>query len=84
MCYSGLGHTLVSRILIPNKILTILQSYIHAAKNILFGCCRETALRLKTYRIDAAKLDCRNIITKMNEIGTDCPCLVAKNISLCQ
>ena len=23
MCYSGLGHTLVSRILIPNKILTI-------------------------------------------------------------
>ena len=27
MCYSGLGHTLVSRILIPNKILTILQSY---------------------------------------------------------
>ena len=29
MCYSGLGHTLVSRILIPNKILTIfLQSYI--------------------------------------------------------
>ena len=25
MCYSGLGHTLVSRILIPNKILTILQ-----------------------------------------------------------
>ena len=27
MCYSGLGHTLVSRTLIPNKILTILQSY---------------------------------------------------------
>ena len=27
MCYSGLGHTLVSRILIPNKILTILQPY---------------------------------------------------------
>ena len=28
MCYSGLGHTLVSRILILNKILTILQSIV--------------------------------------------------------
>ena len=31
MCNSGLGHTLVSRILIPNKILTILQSYTNTA-----------------------------------------------------
>ena len=54
------------------------ESDIHAAKNILFGCCRESALRLKTYRIDAAKLHCRDIITKMNEIGTDCPSFVAK------
>ena len=58
------------------------ESDIHAAKNILFGCCRESALRLKTYRIDAAKLHCRDIITKMNEIGTDCPSFVVKNISL--
>ena len=58
------------------------ESDIHAAKINLIGCCRESATRLKTYRIDAAKLDCRDIITKMYEIGTDCPNFVPKNVSL--
>ena len=35
MCYSGLGHTLVSRILIPNKILTLLVT--HKTQSITSG-----------------------------------------------
>ena len=39
MCYSGLGHTLVSRILIPNKILTIfLQSYTTILNLTMYSC----------------------------------------------
>ena len=58
------------------------ENNIHTAKTMLFGCCKDTALRFKSYRMDAAKLDCRDIITKMNEIGTECPTFVAKNVSL--
>ena len=58
------------------------ENDIHTAKTMLFGCCKDTALRFKSYRMDAAKLDCRDIITKMNEIGTECPTFVAKNVSL--
>ena len=58
------------------------ENDIHTAKTMLFGCCKDTALRFKSYRMDAAKLDCRDIITKINEIGTECPTFVAKNVSL--
>ena len=58
------------------------ENDIHTAKTMLFGCCKDTALCFKSYRMDAAKLDCRDIITKMNEIGTECPTFVAKNVSL--
>ena len=53
MCYSGLGHTLVSRILIPNKILTILQSYsnscnLRSNNQLLLASCQPRT-KLKTY-----------------------------------
>ena len=52
-----------------------------AAKTLLFESCTETALRMKTYRVDAAKLNCRDIITKMNEVGVNCPVFVAANLA---
>ena len=58
------------------------ETDIHAAKTLLFVCSKEFALRLRSYRMEAAKLDCRDITSKMNEVGTDCPTFVTKNISL--
>ena len=52
-----------------------------AAKTLLFESCTETALRMKTYRVDVAKLNCRDIITKMNEVGVNCPVFVAANLA---
>ena len=60
------------------------ETEIHAAKILLFECCKESVLRLRSYRMDAAKLDCKVIISKMNQVGTDYPMFVAKNISLLQ
>ena len=51
MCYSGLGHTLVSRILIPNKILTIsynLRIVYQDVTSARFGQKWENAETLKT------------------------------------
>ena len=49
MCYSGLGHTLVSRILIPNKIFTILQSCNLRSNNQLLLASCQPRTKLKTY-----------------------------------
>ena len=51
MCYSGLGHTLVSRILIPNKFFTILQFCNLRSNNqlhVLLASCQPRT-KLKTY-----------------------------------
>ena len=52
-----------------------------AAKTLLFEACIDTTLRLKTYKVDVAKLNCRDIITKMNEVGANCPVFVAANLA---
>ena len=52
-----------------------------AAKTLLFESCVNTTLRLKTYKVDVAKLNCRDIITKMNEVGANCPVFVAANLA---
>ena len=66
-------------------IKTVVEFYteeeINVAKKLLFETCPETALRLKAYRIDAAKLNCRDMINKMNEAGVYCPSFVALNIA---
>ena len=66
-------------------IKTVVEFYteeeINVAKKLLFETCPETALRLKAYRIDAAKLNCRDMINKMNEAGVHCPSFVALNIA---
>ena len=57
-------------------IKTVVEFYTeeetNVAKKLLFKTCPETALRLKAYRIDAAKLNCRDMINKMNEAGVHC------------
>ena len=51
---------------------------IHFTKTLLFDKCKETAIRLKKYNVDWARLDCRDIINKLNEVGVDCPIFVAQ------
>ena len=66
-------------------IKTVVEFYTeeetNVAKKLLFETCPETALRLKAYRIDAAKLNCRDIMNKTNEAGVHCPSFVALNIA---
>ena len=66
-------------------VKTVVEFYseqeIESAKKLLFKSCSETALRLITYRKDAAKLNCRDIISKMNEAGFQCPTFAAINIA---
>ena len=52
---------------------------IHEAKILLFEECIETNMRLKTYRTEAAKHDCVDIINKLNEVGAKLP-----NICCCK
>ena len=40
-----------------------------------------TTIRLKSYNKNAAKIDCRNIINKLNEVGLEGPTFVAKSVS---
>ena len=66
-------------------IKTISEFYtdieIHAAKKLLFENCKET-FRFKTYNKDAAKMDCRDMLNKLNEVGLDnCPSFVAKSMN---
>ena len=56
------------------------ETDITSAKKLLFDSCEETALRLITYRVNAPKLTCGDIISKMNEVGASCPIFVAVNI----
>ena len=53
---------------------------INDAKRLLFESCRMTTIRLKSYNKDASKLDCRDMINKLNEVGLDCPTFVAKSV----
>ena len=53
---------------------------IHFTKTLLFDKCKETTIRLKKYNVDSAKLDCRDIINKLNEVGVDCPIFVAQDV----
>ena len=66
-------------------IKTVTEFYsetdITSAKKLLFDSCEETALRLITYRVNGPKLNCRDIISKMNEVGANCPIFVAVNIA---
>ena len=57
------------------------ETDISFAKKLLFDSCEETALRWITYRVNAPKLNCRDIINKMNEVGANCPIFVAVNIA---
>ena len=54
---------------------------IHEAKILLFEECIETNMRLKTYRTEAAKHDCVDIINKLNEVGANCPTFVVANLN---
>ena len=40
-----------------------------------------TTIRLKSYNKNAAKMDCRDIINKLNEVGLECPTFVAKSVA---
>ena len=53
---------------------------INDAKRLLFESCRMTTIRLKSYNKYACKLDCRDMINKLNEVGLDCPTFVAKSV----
>ena len=66
-------------------IKTVVDFYseddIHEAKILLFEECIETNMRLKTYRKEAAKHDCVDMINKLNEIGANCSTFVAANLN---
>ena len=53
---------------------------IHFTKTLLLDKCKENAIRLKKYNVDSARLDCRDIINKLNEVGVDCPIFVAQDV----
>ena len=46
---------------------------------MLFAEC-DTTIRKKNYNIDAARLDCQDIINLFNEAGLNCPTFVCKNV----
>ena len=54
---------------------------IHISKTLLFKKCKETDMRFKKYNIDSARLDGRDIVNKLNEVGVDCPIFIAKDVS---
>ena len=64
-------------------IKTVTEFYrkeeINAAKLMLFAEC-DTTIRKKNYNIDAARLDCQDIINVFNEAGLNCPTFVCKNV----
>ena len=39
-----------------------------------------TPIGLKSYNKNAAKMDCRDIINKLNEVSLECPTVVAKSV----
>ena len=42
-------------------------------RKLLFENCKET-FRFKTYNKDAAKMNCKGMLNKLNEVGLDnCP-----------
>ena len=53
---------------------------IHFTKTLLFDKCKETAIRLKKYNVDSARLDCRDITNKLNKVCVDCPIFVAQDV----
>ena len=66
-------------------IKTISEFYtdieIHEAKKLLFENCQET-FRFKTYNKDKAKMNCRDMLNKLNEVVLDnCPSFVAKSMN---
>ena len=52
---------------------------ISVAKMMLFAEC-DTTTRKRNYNIDAARLDCQDIINVFNEAGLNCPTFVFQNI----
>ena len=47
----------------------------------IFEKCEMTAARFRSYNKDAAKMDSRDIVIKLNEVGCNCPTFVAKEIA---
>ena len=66
-------------------IKTVVDFYsrdaIHVAKSLLFEKCEMTAARFRSYNKDATKMDSRDIVIKLNEVGCNCPTFVAKEIA---
>ena len=40
-----------------------------------------TTIRLKSYNKNTAKMDCRDIINKLNEVGLECPTFVSISVA---
>ena len=53
---------------------------INEAKALLFKTCKMTAIILKSYNKNTARMDCRDIINKLNEVCLDCPTFVANRL----
>ena len=54
---------------------------IKEVKALLFDNCKMTTIRRKSYNKNAAKMDCRDIINKLNEVSLECPTCVAKSVA---
>ena len=53
--------------MIKSVVSDFREDDIHEAKILLFEECKQTNLRLKTYRNDGSKHDCEDIVNKFNE-----------------
>ena len=82
LCYM---QNTISRVNHDFVIKTVVDFYsrdaIHDAKSLLFEKCEMTAARFRSYNKDAAKMDSRDIVIKLNEVGCNCPTFVAKEIA---
>ena len=57
------------------------QCNIDHAKKLMFEKCKGTKIRNKTYKKETSKLNCQDIINKLNEVGEDCPLFVAADVN---
>ena len=79
LCY--MQNTIYHDFVIKTVVDFYSRDAIHDAKSLLFEKCEMTSARFRSYNKDAAKMDSRDIVIKLNEVGCNCPTFVAKEIA---
>ena len=80
LCYIQNKMTTTSHDIVVKSVTEFYRKEeINAAKMMLFAEC-DTTICKKNYNIDAARLDCQDIINVFNEAGLNCPTFVCKSV----